>query len=662
MSLPRLHLEGDRFVDEAGRHVILRGVNLGGDCKVPYPDGGTHIPTDFADHREVSFIGRPFPLSEAEEHLGRLRHWGFNCLRLLTTWEACEHEGPGKYDEAYLDYFAEVCRLAGEYGLYVFIDFHQDVWSRMSGGDGAPGWTFEKAGLDFTTFHEAGAAKVMQHCYDYARGGGRQEDNYPTMTWAHNYRRPGNAIMWTLFFAGEDFAPGHEIDGLNAQAYLQQHYMGAMQEVAKRVKDMPHVLGFDTLNEPGSGWIGQEMSHQHTEKTEAHPERVMPGPAWSPLDGLLVARGIPRTIPVMRFDPAEMKMTVKGEERANENRVSIWRDGVACPFEQAGAYRLNANGEAEDVNETFFTRKDGRDVSLEADYMMPFFSRVADAIREVNPDWMVFAELDPQRESTEEGFPEGGPDNTVNASHWYDVVTLVTKTFLYPTSVNPFTGRTIEGPQAIEDHYTKQLGRTKDAAETLNGGKGAPTLIGEFGIPYDLDNAAAYKAWASGDRSEKPWEKHVIALDLMYNALDRLLLSSTHWNYTVSNSNDQMIGDAWNQEDLSIFSRDQQDNPHSKDSGGRALKGFCRPYIRRAQGEIVSQKFDLAHRKFVAEISVDKQAGPTEIYVPRLHYGSGCDISLTSGRAEFGGDGQVVMIKDVESNRLDIVIQLSAGA
>ena len=154
----------------------------------------------------------------------------------------------------------------------------------------------------------------------------------------------------------------------------------------------------------------------------------------------------------------------------------------------------------------------------------------------------------------------------------------------------------------------------------------------------------------------------MIALDLMYNALDRLLLSSTHWNYTVSNSNDQMIGDAWNQEDLSIFSRDQQDNPHSKDSGGRALKGFCRPYIRRAQGEIVSQKFDLAHRKFVAEISVDKQSGPTEIYVPRLHYGSGCDISLTSGRAEFGGDGQVVTIKDVESNRLDIVIQLSAGA
>jgi hypothetical protein len=662
MSLPKLHLEGDRFVDEAGRHVILRGVNLGGDCKVPYPDGGTHIPTDFADHRDVSFIGRPFPLSEADEHLGRLQHWGFNCLRLLTTWEACEHAGPGQYDEAYLDYFAEVCRKAGEHGLYVFIDFHQDVWSRMSGGDGAPGWTFEKVGLDFTKFHEAGAAKVMQHCYDYARGGGRQEDNYPTMTWAQNYRRPGNAIMWTLFFAGTDFAPDLMVEGQNAQDYLQQRYMGAMQEVAKRVKDMPHVLGFDTLNEPGSGWIGQTMSRQHTERTQEYPERVKPGPAWSPIDGLLVARGVPRSVPFMRFDANQKKMTVQGEERANDNRVSIWRDGIECPFERAGAYRLGANDEAEDINETFFTRKGGEGVSLEADYMMPFFSRVADAIREVNPAWMVFAELDPQRESTHEGFPEGSPDNTVNASHWYDVVTLATKEFHFPTWINPFSGRTIEGAEAIEDYYEKQLSHTKGTAKTLNGGDGAPTLIGEIGIPYDLDNAAAYKAWADGDRSEAPWEKHIIALDLMYNVLDQLLLSSTQWNYTASNSNDQMIGDAWNQEDLSIFSRDQQDNAQNKDSGGRALKGFCRPYIRRAQGEIKNQSFDLAQRKFTAEISVDKQAGPTEIYVPRLHYGSGCDISLTSGKAEFGSDGQVVTVKEVDANRLEIVIQLSAGA
>ncbi len=116
-------------------------------------------------------------------------------------------------------------------------------------------------------------------------------------------------------------------------------------------------------------------------------------------------------------------------------------------------------------------------------------------------------------------------------------------------------------------------------SEAVNGG--APTLIGECGIPFDLNGAEAYRAFDAGDRSDAPWTPHIIALDLMYNALDTLLISSTQWNYTASNRNDLAIGDGWNQEDLSIFSRDQQTNPADINSGGRALAGFVRPYAWR---------------------------------------------------------------------------------
>jgi len=275
-SLPRLHIEGRWFVDEAGRRVILRGVNLGGDCKVPYPDGGTNLPSDFSNHREVSFVGRPFPLAEADEHFGRLRAWGFNCIRLLTTWEAVEHRGPRDYDLAYLDYFAELCRMAGAYGLYIFVDFHQDVWSRMTGGDGAPCWLFDKVGIDYRKLAESDCAHVMQHLYDYSRCG-RQEDRYPTMSWPQNARRPANGIMWTLFFAGRDFAPRLIIDGLNVQDYMQEHYLGAQREIARRVRDLPNVMGFDSLNEPVPGWIGQRLSYRHLGPSEENPHRATPG-------------------------------------------------------------------------------------------------------------------------------------------------------------------------------------------------------------------------------------------------------------------------------------------------------------------------------------------------------------------------------------------------
>ena len=140
-------ISGSQFLDDHGRVLMLRGVNLGGSSKVPViPDVSTYRSEGFFNHREVSFVGRPFPLEEADEHYRRLRYWGFNTLRFLVTWEAIEHAGPCIYDHQYLEYLHQVIAKAGEWGFMVFIDPHQDVWSRFSGGDGAPGWTLEAAG------------------------------------------------------------------------------------------------------------------------------------------------------------------------------------------------------------------------------------------------------------------------------------------------------------------------------------------------------------------------------------------------------------------------------------------------------------------------------------------------------------------------------------
>ncbi|QGN55669.1 cellulase family glycosylhydrolase [Novosphingobium sp. Gsoil 351] len=622
MSLQRVTQSGSLFLDASGAQMTLRGVNLGGDSKVPYPDGGTQFPSDFADHREVSFIGRPFPLAEADEHLARIARWGFNTLRLLTTWEAVEHAGPGLYDDVYLDYFAEVARLAGEHGLYLFVDFHQDVWSRMTGGDGAPGWIFESVGLDFTAFASAEAAHVMQARYDYTSTEKRQA-TYPQMSWGSNYRLPANGVMWTLFWAGRWVTPDFTIDGENVQDFLQGHYLGAMDAVAQRLAHMPHVLGFDTLNEPGLGWLAQPLSYRHLAASAANPERPRIGPALAPLDALALARGCAVSVPVLTRQ--EDGSAAPTDERVfNPDRVSIWRDGTTCPFEAAGVYRLEG-GAPVALREDAFTARNGRNVKLDDDVFAPFYARVAETIRRRQPAWSVFAEMDAFAHAAGRLFPRELPERVVNASHWYDVRTLYLKRF-----------EPRDGLEATAARFRDELGGIASAADAFPGG--APTLIGEFGIPYDLAGGADYARWAAGQR-DSLWPQHEAALDLMYDAIDALGLHSTQWNYTASNRNDLRIGDNWNQEDLSIFSADQIDDARHPDAGGRALGGFCRPYAPRVQGRTALVSFDRDSGRFELRFTADASiAGATVIYAPRVQYPDGWVVRFEGVPAEIVRD------------------------
>ena len=619
-ALGRLATRGDRFVDELGREIMLRGINLGGDSKVPFPHGGTHLPSDFSDHRTVSFIGRPFPLAEADTHFRRLRHWGFNSLRLLTTWEAIEHAGPGQYDEAYLDYYTRICERAGHFGFYVLVDFHQDVFSRMTGGDGAPGWVFDAVGLDFTRFAAADAAHVMQAAYDYDDPRPRQPERYAQMSWANNYNMPANGVMWTLFFGGARFTPAFHIDGQNAQDYLQGHFFGAQRALAERLAHLPHVIGFDILNEPHGGWIGISLSQPHLKKTHEDPRMVLPGAAWTPLDALAVLQGKPRQLPNMVISPLRLGVVQKGTRVVNPNGIRVWLPGRHDPFEAAGAYE-QAGNDVIALRENFFQYQDDRAVDFSNDHLAPFYERAAANLRSIRPDWLIFAEPDLLADPAH-SFPTRLPVNTVNAGHCYDVTTLVLKRVLEPIGINLTHGRVLLGPRRIEADYRRELSQVRRCSDRVNGG--CPTLIGEFGIPFDLREGRAYRAFAAGDHGPGPWRSHVRALQRMYNALDSLGLSAMLWNYTASNRNHLAIGDGWNQEDLSVFSEDQRLDPDDLDSGGRALDGFVRPYACCVQGRLVRMRFDPRRRDFELIFDADPTVpAPTEIFIPKRQFPNG---------------------------------------
>ncbi len=290
--------------------------------------------------------------------------------------------------------------------------------------------------------------------------------------------------------------------------------------------------------------------------------------------------------------------------------------------------------------------------------MGPFFAAVAENIREINPDWILFAELDPMSGFLGPGVPAETPGNTVNAGHWYDIVTLATKTFNPNFNLDVMTGEIATAAAQVQAQYERQLGKIARMSDSIPGG--APTLIGECGIPFDLNGAEAYHAFNAGDQSDTPWTPHIIALDLMYNALDALLINSTQWNYTASNRNDLAIGDGWNQEDLSIFSRDQQIDPKDINSGGRALVGFVRPYAKATQGTPRTMKFDRVAGTFEFVFDSDPSvAESTEIFVPRLQYPHGCTFEVSGAEGILDLDNQRLTIKAERGGEVRVLIRRS---
>jgi hypothetical protein len=175
---------------------------------------------------------------------------------------------------------------------------------------------------------------------------------------------------------------------------------------------------------------------------------------------------------------------------------------------------------------------------------------------------------------------------------------------------------------------------------------GVPTLVGEFGSPLNLHNGMAYR---TGDFS-----RQIEALDASYQALDANVLNGTVWNYTADNDN--RWGDHWNNEDYSIFSRDQQDDPEDLDSGGRALAAVVRPYPRRTAGEPLRLAFDVHHGIFEYEFVHDPEvSAPSEVFVPHLHYPHGYTVAVSDGTYETRAAEQMLVYRHSPSRTVHTI-------
>jgi len=398
---------GRYFLDQEGRRVLLRGVNLAGTSK--YPIGkGTSVRKGFFDFDNVSFVGRPFSLTDSSEHFARLRALGFTFVRLLVTWEAIEHKGPGQYDREYLNYIQQIVRSAARNGISVFIDPHQDVWSRWTGGDGAPWWTLDAVGFNITSLFESGATINQQ---EYG-------DPYPQMIWPTDHYRLATGTMNTLFFGGRTFAPEIQIEGQNVQDYLQGHYIASMKEVATVLAGEPNVLGYDTLNEPHTGMLGwQDLRIGGF---------IRHGWYQTWFQSMQLGEGFPQTVDV--YDPP---MLYNHTETLNKHAVRAWKDGEKCVWRRAGVWGIEVTGSPKINLPHHFSTVATADVNVVRDHMVPFYKKYANEIRSCDEQSFIFLDRNTDFEDPEETkcpgqyLPED--DFYVWAPHWYDFVPLIFK-------------------------------------------------------------------------------------------------------------------------------------------------------------------------------------------------------------------------------------------
>jgi hypothetical protein len=602
--------DGDRIIDSCGRSVFFRGVNLSGSSKIPcglYQSGHN---CDAVNLHGASFLGRPFPLEEADEHFLRLKRWGFTLLRYIVTWEAIEHAGPGVYDLEYLEYLQAVIRKAGEHGLMVLIDPHQDVWSRWSGGDGAPAWTLEAVGFEPDKFEQTCAAVITQ----------APPARSPAMLWLVNTTKLAAATMFTLFFGGDDFAPLTRIEGLGVQEFLQKHYIDAMKRVASLLRDFDFVIGYGSMNEPMRGYIGWQDLAKPVINYDF-------GPTPSPFQSMLLGDGIPQKVGVWRRKLLVPRQTER--RMINREELRVWKEGYDCLWRRNGVWDFDAKRKPKIVRPDYFTRVQGRDVDFPNQYLLPFIERFSREMRSVAPDALIFFE----------GEPFGGVPNLKNrdrrgmvfAPHWYDGLALVLKKYFSFIGADAERRKLVIGKRRVRESFKEQLGRYKRRARAELGG--VPVLIGEIGISFDLDRGRAYR---TGN-----FKKQIKAMDRSLQAAEGSLLGYAIWNYTPDNSH--LYGDGWNGEDLSIFSRDQRIDPADINSGGRALEAVIRPYPPATAGIPLELSFDYQTGYFKYTFRhIDSITEPTEIFVPEFQYPNGFGVEISDGVYSIDAENQII--------------------
>lgn len=378
-------------------------------------------------------------------------------------------------------------------------------------------WTLYLAGLNPQSFAATEAA-IVHNTYP-------QPEKFPKMIWSTNYYRLAAATMFTLFFAGRDFAPKCIVDGVNVQDYLQDHFFKSCEHLALRIKEAGDiqnevVFGWETMNEPGKGMIGYEdisviPSHQALKKGSC------------PTIWQTILTGSGRACEVDTWDMGGLGPYKTGKTLIDPHGENAWLpadyDESRYGYKRDPGWKLGeciwAQHGVWDPSTDQLLKKDyfGKDPKSGAkidypyftnNYFMAHYRKYRDMVRTHHKDAVLLLqgptlELPPSIKGTADD-----EKMMAYAPHYYDGITLMTKKWNRTWNVDvlgilrgryltPAFGIKI-GETAIRNCFRDQLAAMRQEGLDFMGNH--PCVLTEFGIPFDMDDKHAYK---TGDYSSQ---------------------------------------------------------------------------------------------------------------------------------------------------------------
>jgi hypothetical protein len=418
-------------------------------------------------------------------------------------------------------------------------------------------WTLYAAGLNPKSFNKTRAALVHNTSSNPVK--------FPKMIWNTNYTRLTCQTMFTLFWAGKGFAPKAIIDGVNIQDYLQDHFIAACKYLAQKIHDAGDledqvVIGWESINEPHRGLIGvQDISVIPAD------QQLQLGTSPTAFQALLTGSGRICEEPTWAFGSFGPHQT--GKALVNPRGVSAWlpdsyddsrygwkRDPGwklgECLWAQHGVWSPSTNTV---LRKDYFGKHPNTGDALSWEiftntYFLEHYRKYRDAIRSVHSTAIMFCqppvnELPPRIKGTQDE-----DNNMVHAVHYYDGMTLLSKhwyvakaswqictdrtrnKYYNADAVGVFRGKYSApafavkiGETAIRKSLRDQLKYLRD--ESLEYIGDHPLVFTEIGIPFDMDDKAAYK---TGNYSSQ-----ISAMDANHFALEGSQSNGyTLWVYT----------------------------------------------------------------------------------------------------------------------------------